>query len=56
MTEKVDEGKIIIQKKVDISPDETPETLKDKVQRLEQECFIESLQLVIEGKLSLGNS
>lgn len=52
--EKVDAGKIILQKKVGIAENETPETLKDKVQKLEQECFLEALKMVIDGKLVIG--
>ena len=39
--EGVDTGKILLQKKCNIKPDETVETLKRKVQKLEGEAFIE---------------
>lgn len=57
-----------MQKKVDIAENETPgcsygrielsrlDTLKDKVQKLEQECFLEAIQMVIDGKLSLDSN
>ncbi len=54
VAEDVDAGKIILQKKVKIVPGDTAETLKEKVQKLEQECFLEALKMVIEGKISIG--
>ena len=41
VTEEVDAGPILIQKKCQISKNETPETLKSKVQQLEGEAFVE---------------
>src|SRR3989344_5564961 len=54
VTEKVDGGKIIMQKKCKIDANETAQTLKDKVQKLEQECLLEAIKMVIEGKLGIG--
>lgn len=54
VSEEVDKGKIILQKKLEINENETPETLKDKVQKLEQECLLEALKMVIDGKLVIG--
>lgn len=49
-SEEVDAGKILLQKKVSIDlQNDTPETLKDKVQKLEQKCFLEALNNVING-------
>jgi formyltetrahydrofolate-dependent phosphoribosylglycinamide formyltransferase len=44
ITEQVDAGKIIKQKKVLITAEETTETLKKKVQKLEQAAIIEALK------------
>ena len=41
--ESVDGGKIIVQKKCSIDPNETPDTLKNKVQKLEGEAFIDAI-------------
>ena len=41
VTEEVDAGPILIQKKCQISKNETSETLKSKVQQLEGEAFVE---------------
>jgi len=48
VTEKVDEGPILIQKKCLISEKETPETLKSKVQQLEGEAFVEVINKLNE--------
>jgi phosphoribosylglycinamide formyltransferase 1 len=42
--ETVDGGPIVIQKKCAIEPDETADTLKTKVQKLEGEAFIEAIR------------
>ncbi|HLC93271.1 MAG TPA: phosphoribosylglycinamide formyltransferase [archaeon] len=54
VSEKVDAGKIIMQKKCPIVKNDTAQTLKEKVQKLEQECLLEAVKMVIEGKLSIG--
>lgn len=56
VVEKVDGGRILMQKKCEIVPGETPETLKEKVQKLEQECFVEAIKMVSEGKIIIGQN
>lgn len=51
VTATVDGGPIIIQKKCAVEPDDTPDTLKSKVQKLEGEAFIE----VIDRFSKTGN-
>ena len=46
VTDEVDGGPILIQKKCNIEPDETVDTLKTKVQQLEGIAFIEAIQLI----------
>ena len=46
VTDAVDGGPILIQKNCNVEPDETVETLKTKVQKLEGEAFIEAIQLI----------
>ena len=46
VTDEVDEGPILIQKKCNVEPDETVDTLKIKVQKLEGMAFIEAIQLI----------
>ena len=51
--EGADTGPIILQKIVDIEDNETPETLKEKVQKEEQKILIEGIKLFAEGKLKV---
>ena len=51
--EGVDMGPIILQKPVLIDEDDTPETLKPKVQKAEQEVIIEAIQLFQQGRLKI---
>ncbi len=46
VTDEVDGGPILIQKKCNIEPNETVDTLKTKVQQLEGTAFIEAIQLI----------
>ena len=46
VTDEVDGGPILIQKKCNVAPDETIDTLKTKVQNLEGKAFIEAIQLI----------
>ena len=46
VTEDVDKGPVLIQKKCNVDDNDTVETLKAKVQALEGEAFIESIQLI----------
>ena len=50
VTEDVDGGPILIQKRCRVNSGDTVETLKAKVQRLEGEAFIESIQLIQNNK------
>ena len=44
VTEEVDAGPIVLQKHCAVLPQDTVETLKDRVQALEQQAFVEVLQ------------
>jgi len=46
VTEDVDGGPILIQKKCTVEPDDTIETLKAKVQKLEGEAFVEAIKQI----------
>jgi formyltetrahydrofolate-dependent phosphoribosylglycinamide formyltransferase len=46
VTDEVDGGPILIQKKCNIETNETVDTLKTKVQQLEGTAFIEAIQLI----------
>jgi phosphoribosylamine--glycine ligase/phosphoribosylglycinamide formyltransferase/phosphoribosylformylglycinamidine cyclo-ligase/phosphoribosylamine--glycine ligase/phosphoribosylformylglycinamidine cyclo-ligase len=44
VTENVDGGPIVVQKRVPVDPADTPETLKAKVQAMEGPAFVEAIQ------------
>ena len=44
VTEDVDAGPIVLQKRCEVRPDDTVDTLKDRVQALEQVAFVEVLR------------
>jgi phosphoribosylglycinamide formyltransferase-1 len=46
VTDDIDEGPVLIQKKCNIEAHDTVETLKNKVQKLEGEAFVEAIQLI----------
>ncbi len=46
VTDEVDAGPILIQKKCAVAPDDTVESLKTKVQELEGVAFIETIKLI----------
>ncbi|MBC7121686.1 MAG: phosphoribosylglycinamide formyltransferase [Pseudothermotoga sp.] len=51
--ESVDGGPIILQRAVEVSDDDTPETLAEKVKRVEHEVLPEAIRLIVEGQLQL---
>lgn len=56
VTADVDRGPIIIQKPVAVEDNDSPETLKAKVQKAEQESLIEAIKLFSSGKIRVeGN-
>ena len=51
--ENVDAGSVIMQKAVEISEDETVDSLKDKVQKAEQEIIVEALDLFYKDRIKI---
>lgn len=47
----VDTGKIIAQEKVSVEPDDTPETLKEKVQNLEKKLYPDVIRRFAKGEI-----
>ncbi len=43
VNENYDEGAIILQKSIELAPDETAESLENKIKKLEQEAVVEAL-------------
>jgi phosphoribosylglycinamide formyltransferase-1 len=46
VTEELDAGPILMQKSIPILPDDTPESLKERVQGLEKESYPEAIRLM----------
>jgi len=53
MTEKVDEGEIILQKKVPIAANDTSDSLSKKLSHIGAEALIEAIDLIKKGKIDL---
>ena len=56
VTEQIDEGPIIMQKAVEVSNDDTAETLKEKVQKAEQEIIVKAIKLFSEGRIEVNGN
>jgi len=52
--EGADTGPMILQKRCSIDAEETPDTLKEKVQKLEGEGFVEVVGMFRDGKISVS--
>lgn len=50
--EGVDTGKIILQKKLEVRPEDTPKSLRKRVVALEKEWYPKVIQMFVEGKVS----
>jgi len=48
-----DSGPIIMQKAVEVKENETPESLKEKIQKIEQEIYPKAIKLFCEGKIKV---
>jgi len=49
VNEKYDEGDIIFQAKCDVLPDDTPDTLAQKIHQLEYKYYPEVIEIIIKG-------
>lgn len=54
--ETLDKGPVIMQKEVKIEKDETADSLKEKVQKAEQEIIIKAIGLFSKGKIKVENN
>lgn len=54
--ESVDGGPIILQKEVPVEENETVDTLKEKVQKAEQEIIVKAISLYEQGKIKVENN
>ncbi len=53
--EGVDTGKILVQKNCTVEPDDTEESLKERIQELEKEWYPKVLEQIHTGEISLPN-
>ena len=51
--ENVDTGPIVLQKKCEVESSDTPDTLRDKVQKLEKEWYPKVVQMFADGKIDI---
>ena len=57
VNEHYDEGPIILQKAVDVLPDDTPETLQKRIMKeCEQVILLKAIQLIADGKIEVVNN
>jgi phosphoribosylglycinamide formyltransferase-1 len=54
--EQYDHGAIVLQRTVDVSEDETPESLSQKVLDIEHQLFPEAVRLFAEGRVKVNGS
>ncbi len=50
--EEYDHGRVVLQKRVSVEPNETPETLAAKVLEIEHDIFPKAIRMLAEGKLT----
>lgn len=51
--EEYDNGPVVLQRELAVAPDDTPETLAEKVQRIEHELYPEAIRLFAEGQIRI---
>ena len=57
VNENYDEGPIILQKAVDVLPDDTPETLQKRIMKeCEQVILPKAIRLIADGKITIENN
>lgn len=53
MDEEYDTGPILLQKKVPVLPDDTPDSLAERVLAVEHQIFPEALELIAQGRVQI---
>ena len=54
--EEYDRGPIVLQKSIEIAPNETPESLAERVLKIEHEIYPQAIRLFAEGKIAVDGS
>ncbi|MBI2405777.1 hypothetical protein HYV21_01885 [Candidatus Microgenomates bacterium] len=55
LTEKVDEGPVIVRSEVDVLPDDTLDSLKERLQKAEDELLPRAISLLVKDKVRIEN-
>ena len=53
VSEEYDTGSLLAQKEIPVSPEEDPESLQEKVKKIEAVFYVSVLQKILEGKICL---
>jgi phosphoribosylglycinamide formyltransferase-1 len=56
VNDQYDEGPILVQKVVEINPEDTPEDIQKKVAEKENEAYPEAIRMMIEDRVRIENS
>ncbi len=54
VTAEYDQGPVLNQKKIHLDPDETIESLREKIKKLEGGLYVETLEKIISGEIKLS--
>lgn len=52
--EEYDHGPIVMQRAVEVRDDDTPETLAERVLKVEHEIYPQAIKLFVEGKVKIS--
>lgn len=56
VTDAVDQGPVIIKKRIDVLPNDTPEKLESRMHEQEHLVYPEALQLLVDGRVIISDS
>ena len=51
-----DRGPVLVQEKIDVSPEDTPVTLQERVKAMEKRVYLETLRKIISGEIFMPRS
>ena len=54
VTDEYDQGPVVNQKKIILNPDETIETLREKIKKIEGGLYVETMEKIISGEIKLS--
>ncbi len=56
VTESIDSGPVIIQKCIDVRDDDTPESLQERIHKIEHEAMVEAIKKLSENNYKIINN